>query len=51
MREWVCGSAMQRSSFGSVIHIDLAMPLDRPPSNRPPTINSLQFLVSTQQSF
>ncbi len=41
----------QRSSFGSVIHIDLAVPLDRPPSNRPPTISSLQFLVSTQQSF
>ncbi|MFI4868748.1 MAG: hypothetical protein ACHQDD_05280 [Steroidobacterales bacterium] len=41
----------QRSSFGSVIHIDLAVPLDRPPSSRPPTISSLQFLVSTQQSF
>jgi hypothetical protein len=36
----------QRSSFGSVIHIDLAVPLDRTAS-----ISSLQFLVSTQQSF
>ena len=36
----------QRSSFGSVIHIDLAVPLDRPAS-----ISALQFLVSTQQSF
>ena len=36
----------QRSSFGSVIHIDLAAPLDRPAN-----ISALQFLVSTQQSF
>jgi hypothetical protein len=36
----------QRSSFGSVIHIDLAVPLDRTAS-----ISALQFLVSTQQSF
>ncbi|HEY4973415.1 MAG TPA: hypothetical protein VII41_07395, partial [Steroidobacteraceae bacterium] len=35
-----------RSSFGSVIHIDLALPLDRSGS-----ISSLQFLVSTHQSF
>lgn len=35
-----------RSSFGSVVHIDLAFPLDRM-SN----ISSTQFLVSTQQSF
>jgi outer membrane protein assembly factor BamA len=37
-----------RSSFGSVIHIDLAFPLDRSSSA---DISSLQFLVSTQQSF
>ena len=36
----------QRSSFGSVIHIDLAVPLDRTAS-----ISSLQFLVSTHTSF
>jgi hypothetical protein len=36
----------QRSSFGSVFHIDLAVPLDRTAS-----ISALQFLVSTQQSF
>jgi hypothetical protein len=36
----------QRSSFGSVFHIDLAVPLDRSAS-----ISALQFLVSTQQSF
>jgi len=35
-----------RSSFGSVIHIDLAAPLERTSS-----ISSLQFLVSTQQSY
>jgi hypothetical protein len=35
-----------RSSFGSVIHIDVAVPLDRTAS-----ISSVQFLVSTQQSF
>jgi hypothetical protein len=35
-----------RSSFGSVIHIDLALPLDRTGD-----ISSLQFLVSTHQSF
>jgi len=35
-----------RSSFGSVIHIDLAAPLDRTAS-----ISSLQFLVSTHQTF
>ena len=35
-----------RSSFGSVIHIDLAVPLDRSGS-----ISSLQFLVSTHKSF
>ena len=36
----------QRSSFGSVFHIDLAVPLDRTAN-----ISALQFLVSTQQSF
>jgi hypothetical protein len=36
----------QRSSFGSVIHIDLAAPLDRTA-----TISSVQFLVSTHTSF
>jgi len=36
----------QRSSFGSVIHIDVAVPLDRSSS-----ISAVQFLVSTQQSF
>jgi len=36
----------QRSSFGSVIHIDLAVPLDRTS-----TISALQFLVSTHASF
>jgi hypothetical protein len=36
----------QRSSFGSVIHIDLAVPLDRTSS-----ISATQFLVSTQASF
>jgi hypothetical protein len=36
----------QRSSFGSVIHIDLAVPLDRTS-----TISATQFLVSTQASF
>jgi Omp85 superfamily domain len=35
-----------RSSFGSVIHIDLAVPLDRYTD-----INHVQFLVSTQQSY
>jgi hypothetical protein len=35
-----------RSSFGSVIHIDLAVPLERAAS-----ISAVQFLVSTQQSF
>ena len=35
-----------RSSFGSVIHIDLAAPLDRTTN-----ISSLQFLVSTHQTF
>jgi outer membrane protein assembly factor BamA len=37
-----------RSSFGSVIHVDLAFPLDRT-STVP--INSVQFLVTTEQSF
>ncbi|HLK71277.1 MAG TPA: BamA/TamA family outer membrane protein, partial [Steroidobacteraceae bacterium] len=36
-----------RSSFGSVIHIDLAMPLDPHGYN----ISRLQFLVSTQASY
>ena len=36
----------QRSSFGSVIHIDLAVPLQRSGS-----ISALQFLVSTHTSF
>lgn len=35
-----------RSSFGSVVHIDLAVPLDRSSG-----ISALQFLVSTQQTF
>jgi hypothetical protein len=35
-----------RSSFGSVVHLDLAAPL-----NRTSGISALQFLVSTQQSF
>lgn len=35
-----------RSSFGSVIHIDVAVPLERDSD-----INRVQFLVSTQQSF
>jgi hypothetical protein len=35
-----------RSSFGSVVHLDLAAPL-----NRTSGISGLQFLVSTQQSF
>jgi hypothetical protein len=35
-----------RSSFGSVIHIDLAVPLDRAAD-----ISALQFLVSTRSSF
>jgi hypothetical protein len=35
-----------RSSFGSVIHIDLATPLDGDKS-----ISKLQFLVSTEQTF
>jgi len=35
-----------RSSFGSVIHIDLAVPLDRSDD-----ISSLQFLVSTHATF
>ena len=36
----------QRSSFGRVIHIDVAAPLDRTAS-----ISALQFLVSTQLTF
>jgi hypothetical protein len=36
----------QRSSFGNVIHIDLAVPLDRTAS-----ISAVQFLVSTHTSF
>jgi hypothetical protein len=36
----------QRSSFGSVIHIDLAVPLDRSSS-----ISAVQFLVTTHKSF
>jgi hypothetical protein len=36
----------QRSSFGRVIHIDVAAPLDRSAS-----ISALQFLVSTQLTF
>lgn len=35
-----------RSSFGSVIHVDLAFPLDRYTN-----ISHMQFLVSTQQSY
>jgi hypothetical protein len=35
-----------RSSFSSVIHIDLATPLDANAS-----ISKLQFLVSTEQTF
>jgi Omp85 superfamily domain len=35
-----------RSSFGSVIHVDLAVPLDH---HTP--INHVQFLISTQQSY
>jgi hypothetical protein len=35
-----------RASFGSVIHIDLAVPLDRTSS-----ISAVQFLVSTHRSF
>ena len=35
-----------RSSFGSVIHLDLAFPLDREPH-----IAHMQFLVSTQQTY
>lgn len=37
-----------RSSFGSVIHVDLAVPFDRAAGV---DINSVQFLVSTEQSF
>ncbi|HEY3731384.1 MAG TPA: hypothetical protein VGL28_09035 [Steroidobacteraceae bacterium] len=37
-----------RSSFGSVIHIDLAVPLDRSSGVH---ISPVQILVSTQQSF
>ena len=37
-----------RSSFGSVIHIDLAVPFDRSSSA---DISSVQFLVSTETSF
>jgi hemolysin activation/secretion protein len=37
-----------RSSFGSVIHIDLAVPFDRTAGV---DISSIQFLVSTEQSF
>jgi hypothetical protein len=37
-----------RSSFGSVIHVDLAVPFDR---SAGVSISSVQFLVSTQQSF
>ena len=36
-----------RSSFGSVIHVDVAMPLDRDGYD----ISRLQFLVTTQQSY
>jgi hypothetical protein len=36
-----------RSSFGSVIHVDVAMPLDRQGYD----ISRMQFLVSTQQSY
>src|SRR6185312_16040120 len=35
-----------RSSFGSVIHVDLAMPLDRGYG-----ISRMQFLITTQQSY
>jgi hypothetical protein len=35
-----------RSSFGSVIHVDLAMPLDRGYG-----IQRMQFLITTQQSY
>lgn len=37
-----------RSSFGNVIHIDLAFPLDSAPGDR---IDSVQFLVTTKGSF
>jgi outer membrane protein assembly factor BamA len=37
-----------RSSFGSVIHIDLAAPFDRSSQTH---IDSVQFLVSTEHSF
>jgi hypothetical protein len=37
-----------RSSFGSVIHIDVAAPFDH---NSQVKIDSVQFLVSTEQSF
>jgi hypothetical protein len=37
-----------RSSFGSVIHVDLAVPFDR---SAGVDISSVQFLVSTEQSF
>jgi hemolysin activation/secretion protein len=37
-----------RSSFGSVIHIDLAVPFDH---NSSADISAVQFLVSTQTSF
>ena len=35
-----------RSGLGNVVHVDLAVPL-----NAPPTVSKLQFLVDTQQSF
>ena len=35
-----------RSAFGNVVHIDLAMPL-----NRDPGISKVQLLVKTKQSF
>jgi outer membrane protein assembly factor BamA len=37
-----------RSSFGSVIHVDLAFPFDRTAGV---PINSVQFLITTEQSF
>jgi hypothetical protein len=37
-----------RSAFGSVIHVDLAVPFDRTASAN---ISSVQFLVSTEKSF
>jgi hypothetical protein len=35
-----------RSGLGNVVHVDLAFPL-----NAPPTVSKIQFLVDTQASF